>query len=143
MSIKDRDREESRIIPIQLATHDLRRQCRQHDAGNCLGPERLLHLLDDNGIGKGSKLRIAPHYDGDRDAVEKGGEQTGNERGLKQLGDVLFGRDRIDHEDHGGGNENAECAADRDGAGCQPTVIARLQKLGQSRTAEGGCRGHG
>ena len=61
---------------------------------------------------------------GDRDAVEQRRHQARDERGLEQLGDVLLGGDGIDDQDDGGRDEDAERAADGDGAGGEAGVVA-------------------
>ena len=107
------------------------------DGGQCAQP---VADLDRRG---GCKMRAPAHHDGDRDAVEDRGKKARDESGLEQLGDVLLGRDGIDDEDDGGRDEDAERAADGNGAGGKAGVVAVAGELGQRGAAEGGRRGDG
>ena len=75
---------------------------------------------------------------GNGDAVEQRRHQARDQRRLEQLGDVLLGRDGIDHQDDRGRDQDAERAADRDRAGGKAAVVLVAQQLRQRRPAEGG-----
>src|SRR5215203_1355413 len=86
---------------------------------------------------------IAPHDEGDDDAVEQGGEEARDEGRLEQLGDVLLGRDGVDDKDDRRRDEDAEGAADRDRSGGEPVAVTIAPQLRQGRPPERGGGGYG
>ena len=81
--------------------------------------------------------RLGAHHEGDHDTIEGRRQKAGDQRRHEQLGDVLLGRDRIDDQDDGRRNEDAESAADRDGAGGEARLVSDATKLRQRGAGEG------
>jgi hypothetical protein len=90
-----------------------------------------------------AKCRVAPDHHPYREDVEQRRHEAGDQRGHEQLRDVLFRADRIDDEDDGGGDENAERPTHRDRAGGETGVVAVALQFGQRCAPEGRGRRDG
>ena len=80
-------------------------------------------------------------HDGDHQHVADGRDDARHKGGQEELGDVLLGQDRINHQGHRGRDENAQGSArSKGGGGKAAGVFVRLE-FGQSHLTHGGGGG--
>ena len=76
--------------------------------------------------GRRTRVGVPAHGPSDRQQVEAGGQQAGDQRRHEQLGDVLLGRDRVDDQDHRGGSG---CRASRQRRACRSPAGRRSRSV--------------
>ena len=81
------------------------------------------------------RFRAQAHIDGNGDDIADSRQNAGHEGGQKQLGDILFGENGVDHQNERGRDENAQRAARCERCGGKAAVIAIAAQLGQGHTA--------
>jgi hypothetical protein len=86
--------------------------------------------------------RHHPDIDGDRGHVAQHRDQARHHGRGKQLGDVLFGQDGIDHQRHRRRDQDAQGATRCQRAGGQAPRIPVALHFRQRDRGDRGCRGH-
>ena len=131
-----------RCEPAQVDAADDQREHREHGPDPRQRPPPFGHR---HGRARAARLRMAPHVQRDGHHVARRREQPRHDGGEEQLGDVLLGQDRVDHEDDRRREEDAEGAAGGKGRGGEAAGVALPPKLGQNATLahrrRGGERG--